>query len=155
MATYSWRGAFLSAALITGLVAAPQGLMSARAAHSAAASSGATLTITFHDDFSHLDSALCYDAECYAAMKALYDRLVDYDTHHGSGDTIIPDAAAAMPAITNGGRTYTFKLRRDMRFWNGRAVTSADWVYSFERIINPKTKSGGQSFWLNIQGADA
>ncbi len=154
MTTSWWRGAVLSAALITGLVAAPWGLTSARAARSVASASGATLTITFHDDFSHLDSALCYDTECYAAMKALYDRLVDYDTHHGSGDTIIPDAATALPTITNGGRTYTFKLRQDVRFWNGRPVTSADWVYSFERIINPKTKSGGQSFWLNIQGAN-
>jgi len=153
MTTLSWRGAVLSAALITGLVAAPQGLTSVGAAR--AASSGSTLTITFHDDFSHLDSARCYDTECYAAMRALYDRLVDYGTHSGSGDTLIPDAATALPAVTNGGRTYTFKLRQDVRFWNGRPVTSADWVYSFERIINPKTKSGGQSFWLNIQGADA
>jgi ABC-type transport system substrate-binding protein len=44
-------------------------------------------------------------------------------------------------------------LRKDVRFWNGRLVTAADWVYSFERIINPATQAGGASFWMEIQGA--
>ena len=41
----------------------------------------------------------------------------------------------------------------DVHFWNGRLVTSADWVYSFERIINPATQAGAASFWMNIVGA--
>ena len=86
-------------------------------------------------------------------MHIMYDQLVDYDTKGKPGTTMIPDAAAAMPTVTNGGKTYTFKLRHDVHFWNGRLVTSADWVYSFERIINPKTQAGAASFWMNIVGA--
>jgi ABC-type transport system substrate-binding protein len=88
-------------------------------------------------------------------MHAMYDQLVTYDTSRGNDDSLIPDAAAAMPKISGDGKTYTFALRHDVRFWNGRVVTSADWKYSFERIINPQTEAGAASFWMNIAGAQA
>jgi ABC-type transport system substrate-binding protein len=121
-------------------------------AHARPAQTGGTLIVEFQDDISHLDTALCYDNQCYPFAKAMFDRLVDYQ---GAGNNLIPDAAAAMPTVSNGGHTYTFKLRNDVRFWNGRLATSADWVYSFERIINPKTQAGAASFWMNIVGANA
>lgn len=140
---------FLSAAILASM-AMPRALHTS-AAQSAGASS--TLIINYLDDLSHLDPGLCYDTGCYPWMHAMYDQLVGYDTNHGTGDTIVPDAAAALPTVTNGGRTYVFKLRNDVHFWNGRLVTSADWVYSFERIINPATQAGAQAFWLDIVGA--
>jgi ABC-type transport system substrate-binding protein len=88
-------------------------------------------------------------------MKAMYNELVGYNTTAGTGDSIIPDAAASMPTITNAGKTYTFKLRHNIHFWNGKLATSADWKYSFERIINPATQAGASSFWSNVAGAAA
>lgn len=123
----------------------------ARTAHAG----GGTLIIDFTADISHLDTGKCYDTECYPFMHVMYDQLVQYDITHGIGDNIIPDAATAMPTITNGGRTYTFKLRHDVHFWNGMLATAADWVYSFNRIIDPKTQAGAASFWFNIAGATA
>ncbi len=114
-----------------------------------------TLIIDYMTDVSHLDSAKCYDPECYPFMHAMYDRLVDYRLDGPNDVAIIPDAASAMPAVSNGGKTYTFKLRRDVRFWNGKLATSQDWKYSFERIINPTTQSGAASFWMEIVGANA
>jgi len=118
-----------------------------------AAASGGTLVVDYISDFSSLDTALCYDTQCYPWTHALYDQLVGYDTAHGSGLNLIPDAAAAMPALSNGGKTYTFQLRHDVRFWNGRPVTAADWAYSFQRIIDPKSKAGAAAFWQGIVGA--
>jgi oligopeptide transport system substrate-binding protein len=140
--------AILLGTLLGGLaLPASRGAAQARPAQAAG-----TLIVEFQNDISHLDSALCYDNQCYPFMKAMYDRLVDFQ---GAGNTLIPDAAAAMPAITNGGKTYTFTLRDDVHFWNGRLATASDWAYSFERIINPKTESGAASFWMNIAGSDA
>jgi oligopeptide transport system substrate-binding protein len=121
-------------------------------AHPTAAANSNTLIVDFKDDISHLDTGKCYDTECYPYMKIMYDRLVDYS---GAGAKIIPDAAAAMPKVTNGGKTFTFTLRKNVKFWNGKLATSADWVYSFDRIINPKTQAGAASFWNNIVGAQA
>jgi len=114
-----------------------------------------TLVIDFKDDLSHLDTGKCYDTECYPFMKAMYNELVGYNTTAGNGDSIIPDAATSMPTITNAGKTYTFKLRHNIHFWNGKLATSADWKYSFERIINPATQAGASSFWSNVAGAAA
>ena len=114
-----------------------------------------TLVIDFKDDVSHLDTGKCYDVECYPFMHAMYNQLVGYNTTSGNGDTIIPEAAVSMPAISNVGKTYTFKLHHNIRFWNGKLATSADWKYSFERIIDPATQAGASSFWMNIAGATA
>jgi len=151
--TGKWRStltAILGVALVCGvtLQAAP-GLAHARA-HAAG---GKTIVVDYIADFSSLDSARCYDTQCYPFMHAMYDQLVGYDTAHGTGLSLIPDAAAAMPAISNGGKTYTFQLRHDVHFWNGRLVTAADWVYSFQRIIDPKSQAGAAAFWQGIVGA--
>jgi oligopeptide transport system substrate-binding protein len=44
-----------------------------------------------------------------------------------------PDIAMGLPQISTDGLTYTFRLRHDVRFWNGTLVTSADFVYSWKR----------------------
>jgi oligopeptide transport system substrate-binding protein len=79
----------------------------------------------------------------------------EYDpaTTHGSGDKLvysglvsfdpqlqlIPELAATWE-VTDG-ITYTFHLRPDARFHNGRPVTAQDVIYSWERAADPKTGS--------------
>ena len=142
--------AVLGAFMVCGLAlqAAPRAVQAR--VHQA---SGGTIIVDYISDFSSLDSARCYDTQCYPFMHAMYDQLVGYDTAHGTGLNLIPDAAAAMPTLSNGGKTYTFKLRPDVHFWNGRLVTADDWVYSFQRIIDPKTEAGAAAFWQGIVGA--
>jgi ABC-type dipeptide transport system, periplasmic component len=54
----------------------------------------------------------------------------------------MPDLAESY-TISDDGLTYTFKLRPNLKFHNGRAVTSADVKYSIERAVNPKTQCPG------------
>ncbi|HKC73952.1 MAG TPA: ABC transporter substrate-binding protein [Chloroflexota bacterium] len=154
MSRRNWWQSALSAALAAIFVCTLS--LHAAPGHAQArthAANGGTLIIDFQTDISHLDTGKCYDVECWPFMHVMYDRLIDYDTLHAPGTNLIPEAAVAMPTLSKGGLTYTFKLRHDVRFWNGRLVTSADWIYSFERIINPATQAGAASFWLNIVGA--
>lgn len=110
---------------------------------------GGVLTQGFKDDLATLDPAIAYDWDNWPAVKMVFDGLLDYN----EGTTIVPRLAASMPAISDGGRVYTFTLRRGVRFQNGREVTAADVAYSINRVLDPKTKSPGQSFFLLIQGA--
>lgn len=51
----------------------------------------------------------------------------------GDGWKLVPLLAAEMPAITDGGRTYTIKLRQGVTFHDGSAMTAADVVASLKR----------------------
>src|SRR2546430_1048901 len=54
--------------------------------------------------------------------------------------------------VSADGKSYTFKLRRGVKFHNGREVTAADVKYSLERTLNPKTQSPGAGFFGDIVG---
>ncbi|MFH1136337.1 MAG: ABC transporter substrate-binding protein [Pseudomonadota bacterium] len=53
------------------------------------------------------------------------------------------------------GLTHTFKLRPNIKFHNGRAVTADDLIWSYERIMDPKVISNGARFIRNVKGAEA
>jgi peptide/nickel transport system substrate-binding protein len=52
------------------------------------------------------------------------------------GNEVIPDLAVSLPKPTNGGRTYTFKLKDGIKFGPplSREITSKDVEYAFRRI---------------------
>ncbi len=143
-----WRRSLLLAILLTALVAPWSAARGATAAAHGAVQGG-VMTQGFKDDLATLDPAIGYDWDNWPAEKMVFDGLLDYN----EGTTIVPRLAARMPTVSNGGRTYTFTLRRGVRFQNGREVTADDVSYTINRVLDPKTKSPGQSFFLNIAGA--
>ena len=112
---------------------------------------GGTINVAFGEDATTLDPQVCYDSVCWGAMGMLFDRLYDYDKNTNN---LFPEAAVAFPKITNGGKTYTITLRKGMTFSNGQPVTAQDVVYSFDRILNPKTQSPVLGFWTGVVGAN-
>ena len=54
-----------------------------------------------------------------------------------------PVVAAAMPALSNGGRTYTFRIRRGFRFSppSNEPVTAATFRYTIERTLSPDAQN--------------
>ncbi|MCI0475117.1 MAG: ABC transporter substrate-binding protein [Anaerolineales bacterium] len=57
-------------------------------------------------------------------------------------------------SVSTDGLTYTFKLRDDVKFHNGRKVVADDFVYTFTRILNPKVKAAaGPSNLAKVKGA--
>ena len=52
---------------------------------------------------------------------------------------IVPDLAKSLPEVSPDGRVYTFRLREDAKFHNGKPVTAHDFKWSFERVSNPFT----------------
>lgn len=113
---------------------------------------GGTFQIAFQSSPTTFDPQVCYDATCWDNMELIFNRLYDYQT---ATTTLEPEAAAAMPTITGGGRVYTIPIRKGMEFSNGKLVTAADFAYSFSRICNPATKSPVVGFWLVVAGCAA
>ena len=53
--------------------------------------------------------------------------------------TLAPDLAADLPEVSDDRLTYTVSLRDDVVFHDGSEFTSADVVYSYNRIIDDET----------------
>jgi ABC-type transport system substrate-binding protein len=113
--------------------------------------SGGTLTVAIKDDLKTLDPAVAYDTTGWSVERSIFNGLLDYK---GFTTELGPDIAEAMPAITNGGKTYTFKIRKGVKFSNGREVTADDFKYSWERMLNPTTQGPmtGGPFWASVSG---
>jgi len=70
--------------------------------------------------------------------------------------TVHPEVARELPAISNGGTVYTFKLRDDVKFHNGKLLTSEDVVYSFETYLEKGQRRGDfRAFLKRIVAEDS
>ncbi len=81
-------------------------------------------------------------------LRDLYEGLVTFD---GNGQ-VIPGVAKSWEISPNG-LTYTFHLRDNAKWSNGDPVTAGDFVYSFHRIMDPKTAAGYANVLYAIKNA--
>src|SRR4029450_7391680 len=68
-------------------------------------------------------------------------KLFNYpDAPGAAGKRLIPEVAASWPEVTDGGRTYTFRIRRGYRFSppSGGAVRGESCRDAIERFLSPK-----------------
>jgi YVTN family beta-propeller protein len=65
-----------------------------------------------------------------------YDGLVAYRRVAGvAGGEIVPDLAVRVPTPSEEGRTYSFRVRRGVRYSNGTLVRPSDFRASLERLL--------------------
>ncbi len=100
----------------------------------------------------NLDPAFSKDLPHIWVCNQLYNGLVQL-----SDSLYVRPAIARSWTISPDGKTYTFFLRKDVFFHNDpvfhgvkRRVTAADFVYSFQRLVNPKTASPGSWVFDNV-----
>ena len=94
---------------------------------------GGTLTRLWSDPPT-LDPHLTTDATSATVIIEVFGGLVTI----GPDLNIVPDLAERWD-VTNEGTVYTFHLRQDAVFHNGKPVTAQDFKWSIERVANPLT----------------
>ncbi len=117
---------------------------------------GGTLLAAIPSNPDHLDAALSATTEGWEILQSTNDGLMAFKrAGGGAGSQVVPDLATAMPAISDGGRVYTFHLRSGVRFSPpvNRAVRPSDVKASVERIL--KIDSPNVSWYTGIVGAVA
>ena len=83
-----------------------------------------------------LDPALSSEMTSHEYVMQLFSGLVR------PGDDLEPTGDIAQSwQVSDDGRTYTFSLRQDVKFHDGRQVTAGDFKYSWERACAPETGS--------------
>jgi peptide/nickel transport system substrate-binding protein len=97
-----------------------------------------------------LDPQMAYELGSVTADHQMYSNLVQFP---GGDLTHVRGQVAQSWEVSSDARTYTFHLRRGIRFSSGNTLTADDVVYTFERAVNlPKDPAS----WLITQtGIDA
>lgn len=132
---------------------APFAVAVALAACSGSPPSDDTLHLALQTSPNNLDPALVVDVTEGEICALLFQGLVRFSV---DGD-VVGDLAKSwdVEAGEAGGARYVFHLDPDMRFAGGRAVTAADVVYSFRRVLGPYSRSSRQWVLDRIRGAGA
>jgi ABC-type transport system substrate-binding protein len=121
-----------------------------------AAHRGGTLTLVGGDDVDHLDTSSIYSGVTYTVERAFTRQLVTYPatgrTSMPSG--LVPDIATQVPTaanggVTDGGRTYTYRLKPGVDWGTSpaRQVTAADVVRGIKLLCNPVSPTGAPGYY--------
>ncbi|HZE71807.1 MAG TPA: ABC transporter substrate-binding protein [Pyrinomonadaceae bacterium] len=110
---------------------------------------GGTIEVPLTGLLDYLDPSLAKSVEDAEVLPSLFETL----TRDVGEARIVPWLASEFMA-EQGGKRYRFRLRDDVRFHDGRKLTTRDVRYSFERLLlNPN--SIGRFFYSPIRGAKA
>lgn len=108
-----------------------------------AASPKDTFVYQSSSDIPTLDPGVTYDTASGAIVENLYETLL---TYKGASLTQLEPLLSTKWTISNGGKTYTFDLRKNVKFHSGNAMTCADAEYSFERNLVTNSAESGNWF---------
>src|SRR5437763_16810564 len=89
------------------------------------------------------DAPPSFDAhreETYATIHStapFYSTLIRANPMDPGSPDLVCDLCTEMPQPTDGGKTYTFKIRSGVKFHDGSPLTAEDVVASWQKIIHP------------------
>ena len=139
----------LAAAMVVGLVgcggsgststtaAAGESSAESTAAESgSAAASGDDLNVMLETPVQSLDPQQATDGTSFEVIADYTDGLMQMD----SDGQAVP-AIAESYELSDDGLTYTFHLRTDAKWSNGTPVTAADFVFAWQRAVDPAVAS--------------
>jgi peptide/nickel transport system substrate-binding protein len=107
-----------------------------------------------------VDPQLAYITTAWWLEYATAARLFNYPDKRGvAGTKLVPEVASRF-TVSNGGKTYTFTIRKGFKFSDGSAVTANSFKYAINRTASKDLASPGAAFitddnGTNIVGAKA
>jgi ABC-type transport system substrate-binding protein len=101
-----------------------------------------------------VDPQLAYITTAWWLEYATAAKLYNYPDKSGlAGTKLIPEVASSF-TVGNGGKKYTFTIRRGFKFSDGTAVTAANFKYAINRVANKDLASPGASFIIDPFGTE-
>jgi len=111
-----------------------------------------TIIIGTTDEVNSLDADDSYATHDWEILKNTGASLLGYIP--GTAE-LVPAAAKELPTVSDDGKSYTFKLREDLKFSDGTPVTSKDYVYSWERVTTLEGSQVAGLLMLYIESVEA
>jgi ABC-type transport system substrate-binding protein len=101
-----------------------------------------------------VDPQLAYITTAWWLEYATAAKLFNYPDKAGpAGTKLIPEVASRM-VVSNGGKRYTFFIRRGFKFSDGTAVTARSFKYAINRVANKELASPGAQFITDENGTN-
>ena len=108
-----------------------------------AADPAKTLRVVFSIAETSFDPQFASDAASDSVISNIFEQMLDYD-YLARPVKLVPRTLEAMPTVSDGGKTYLFKIRKGIFFtpdpaFKGkpRELTAADQVYGLKRLLDP------------------
>jgi peptide/nickel transport system substrate-binding protein/oligopeptide transport system substrate-binding protein len=114
------------------------------------AGGGNYIRIALTEDPKTADVQLTTDQYCIPLN--IFDRLVEAETTKPGVSQLVPGLAEKW-TVSADGLTYTFNLRKGVKFSNGETLKADDVLFTFDRMLNPVTKALNTDFLDMIAGA--
>ncbi|MDO4245610.1 MAG: ABC transporter substrate-binding protein [Deinococcus sp.] len=131
--------ALLSLALLGSAVAAPKKVTGYGSLGVTNGKAGGTFTLALGDSPQSLFYYGAIDNNLGLISQQLFDGLVEFNL----ATYKLEPALAESWTVSNGGKTYTFKLRQGVKWSDGQAFNADDVVFTYKNfIMNPEARAG-------------
>ncbi|NUO97842.1 MAG: ABC transporter substrate-binding protein [Nonomuraea sp.] len=112
-------------------------------AGAAATTSGGTVHVLLGSDYSHLDPVQGWDGGVNNFYRLIYRGLTTFGAGAGAeGTKVVPDLATSTGTPSDDNKTWTFTLKDDLFFEDGKPITSEAVKFGFERAFDPEMGIG-------------
>jgi peptide/nickel transport system substrate-binding protein len=109
---------------------------------------GGTLKFANEGDWDTLDPGETYYAYSWNFARLYGRSLMMFKSAPGKeGNQLVPDLAEAPGQASDNAKTWTYKLRKGVKFDNGTEATSADVKYAVLRSTDKQTFPNGPAYW--------
>ncbi|RDY31961.1 peptide ABC transporter substrate-binding protein [Lachnotalea glycerini] len=111
---------------------------------------GGTINVHVGPEPNSIDPALNVTVDGGSLLNHAFEGLTKIDQ-----DGIYVDAQAASHTVSEDGLVYTFTLRDDIRWSDGQSVKASDFVYAWQRLVDPATGAEYNYIIDMVQNANA
>ena len=115
---------------------------------------GGTLRYANSGDWDSLDPADTYYGYSWNFIRNYGRTLTVFKAGPGAPE-VVPDLAETLGVPSNGAKTWTYKIRKGVKFEDGTVITSKDVKYGIERSLDKTTFTQGPTYFndfLDLQG---
>ncbi|MBG0560906.1 ABC transporter substrate-binding protein [Actinoplanes sp. NEAU-A11] len=109
---------------------------------------GGTIRLANAGDWDSLDPGETYYGYSWNFLRTYGRSLLMFKPTPGAeGNTLTPDLAEGMGTPSDGGKTWTYKIRQGVKFEDGTPVTSKDVKYAVLRSTDKQTFPNGPAYF--------
>ena len=108
---------------------------------------GKDFVIGLSGDATSLNPVIATDGQSYIAEWPLFDSLVELD----QGLNVKPLLAESWE-VSRDGLTYTFKLKRGVKWHDGKPFTARDVAFTFYSVLDPKVTTPHRAYFDALAG---